>query len=168
MGIYEGEFVLLHMKQFEALAVSRWVVSIEENKELVTRFVEDVFNGGNTRLLAEMISPEHVSHLPNGDHYGPEGVRIDIASFRAAFPDLRLTILDLVAEYDRVVYRFVADGTQEGPFMGIAPTGKRVKVDGIVLDHVRDGKTIERWVQYDGLSLLRQLGVAPDPKSPIG
>jgi predicted ester cyclase len=134
-------------------------VGIEENKILVTRFVEDVFNGGNTRLLAEMISPEHVSHLPNGDHYGPEGVRIDIASFRAAFPDLRLMILDMVAEYDRVVFRFVADGTHEGPFMGVAPTGKRVKVDGIVIDHVRDGKTFERWVQYDGLGLMRQLGV---------
>jgi predicted ester cyclase len=134
-------------------------VGIEENKVLVTRFVEDVFNGGNTRLLAEMVSPEHVSHLPNGDHYGPEGVRIDIASFRAAFPDLRLMILDMVAEYDRVVFRFVADGTHEGPFMGVAPTGKRVKVDGIVIDHVRDGKTFERWVQYDGLGLMRQLGV---------
>jgi predicted ester cyclase len=134
-------------------------VGVEENKVLVTRFVEDVFNGGNTRLLAEMVSPEHVSHLPNGDHYGPEGVRIDIASFRAAFPDLRLMILDMVAEYDRVVFRFVADGTHEGPFMGVAPTGKRVKVDGIVIDHVRDGKTFERWVQYDGLGLMRQLGV---------
>jgi len=142
-------------------------VSIEANKELVTRFVEDVFNGGNTRLLAEIIAPEHISHLPNGDHYGPEGVRIDIAGFRAAFPDLRLTILDLVAEYDRVVYRFVADGTHEGPFLGVAPTGKRIKVDGMVLDHIRDGKTVERWVQYDGLSLMRQLGVNPDPKSSI-
>jgi predicted ester cyclase len=138
-------------------------VGIEENKVLVTRFVEDVFNGGNTRLLAEMVSPEHVSHLPNGDHYGPEGVRIDIASFRAAFPDLRLMILDMVAEYDRVVFRFVANGTHEGPFMGVAPTGKRVKVDGIVIDHVRDGKTFERWVQYDGLGLMRQLGVITNP-----
>jgi predicted ester cyclase len=138
-------------------------VGIEENKVLVTRFVEDVFNGGNTRLLAEMVSPEHVSHLPNGDHYGPEGVRIDIASFRSAFPDLRLMILDMVAEYDRVVFRFVANGTHEGPFMGVAPTGKRVKVDGIVIDHVRDGKTFERWVQYDGLGLMRQLGVITNP-----
>jgi predicted ester cyclase len=138
-------------------------VGIEENKVLVTRFVEDVFNGGNTRLLAEIVSPEHVSHLPNGDHYGPEGVRIDIASFRAAFPDFRLMILDMVAEYDRVVFRFVANGTHEGPFMGVAPTGKRVKVDGIVIDHVRNGKTVERWVQYDGLGLMRQLGVAANP-----
>jgi predicted ester cyclase len=132
-------------------------VSTEKNKELVTRFIEDVFNGGNTRLLVEMIAPDHVSHLPSGDHYGPEGVRIDIAGFRAAFPDLRLTILDLVAEYDRVVFRFVANGTHEGPFMGISPTGVRVKVDGIGIDHIRDGKTFERWVQFDGLGLLRQL-----------
>lgn len=142
-------------------------MGIKENKELVTRFVEDVFNGGNVRLLAEMVSPEHVSHLPNGDHYGPEGVRIDIAGFRAAFPDLRLTILDLVAECDRVVFRFVADGTHEGPFMGVAPTGKRIKVDGIVIDHVRDGQTCERWVQYDGLALLRQLGATADCETSV-
>jgi predicted ester cyclase len=134
------------------------MVSIEKNKELITRFIEDAFNEGNTRLLAEMIAPDHVSHLPSGDHYGPEGVRIDIAGFRAAFPDLRLTVLDLIAEYDRVVFRFVANGTHEGPFMGISPTGRQVNVDGIGIDHVRDGKTFERWVQFDGLGLLRQLG----------
>ncbi|MGH2531790.1 MAG: ester cyclase [Thermomicrobiales bacterium] len=133
---------------------------VEQNKRIAHRFVEEVINGGNTRLLAEIVSPDHVSHLPLGDHYGPEGVRIDICGFRSAFPDLHLTIESMVGEADYVVYRFVARGTHKGPFMGVPPSGRRIEVDGISMDRLRDGQTIERWLQYDTVALLQQIGSA--------
>jgi steroid delta-isomerase-like uncharacterized protein len=102
-----------------------------------------------------------VSHLPTGDHYGPEGVRIDIAGFRAAFPDLKLIVDDFIDASDTVVYRFTVRGTHQGPFMGVAATGRRVRIDGIGIDRFRDGKMIERWMQYDSVGLLQQLGAFP-------
>jgi predicted ester cyclase len=65
------------------------------------------------------------------------------------------------AEEDTVVYRFTARGTHKGPFMGVPPTGRRVRVVGIGIDRFRDGKMIERWVQYDSAGLLQQLGALP-------
>jgi steroid delta-isomerase-like uncharacterized protein len=127
----------------------------------VVRFFEEAFNGGDALVLKDLIAPEHVSHLPAGDHYGPEGVRIDICSFRAAFPDLRLEIDELIEAPGSVVYRFTARGTHDGAFMGIPATGRRVVVQGMGIDRVRNGKLVERWVQYDSAGLLQQLGVLP-------
>lgn len=129
------------------------------NREIVTRFFEDAFNNGNYHLLREIIDDDHVSHLPTGDHYGPEGVRIDIACFRAAFPDLHLCLDELIESNDHVVYRFTAEGTHTAPFMGLRASGRQIRVNGIGIDRLRNGKTIERWVQYDSMGLLTQLGV---------
>jgi predicted ester cyclase len=135
----------------------------DDHRTAVQRFFEEAFNAGNIRILPELIAPEHISHLPTGDHYGPEGVRIDIAGFRAAFPDLRLNLDEVIdtPETGTVCYRFTARGTHHGPFMGVAPTGRRIRVDGIGIDRFRDGKMIERWVQYDSVGLLQQLGALP-------
>jgi steroid delta-isomerase-like uncharacterized protein len=132
-----------------------------DHRDVVRRFFEEAFNGGNIRILPDLISVEHVSHLPTGDHYGPEGVRIDIAGFRAAFPDLNLSLDDLIETTDTVVYRFTARGTHRGPYMGLPATGRRVRVDGIGIDRFRDGKMVERWIQYDSAGLLQQLGALP-------
>ncbi len=133
----------------------------EEYRLAVQRFFEEAFNAGNIRILPELIAPEHISHLPTGDHYGPEGVRIDITGFRTAFPDLKLVLDDVIETSEKVVYRFTARGTHQGPFMGVPPTGNRVRVDGIGIDRFRDGKMVERWVQYDSVGLLQQLGAFP-------
>jgi steroid delta-isomerase-like uncharacterized protein len=133
----------------------------EDHRLAVERFITEAVNAGNIHILHELIAPDHVSHLPTGDHYGPEGVRIDIAGFRAAFPDLTLTIHDLFDASDTVVYRFTARGTHQGPFLGVPATGKRVRVDGIGIDRFRDGKMVERWVQYDSVGLLQQIGAFP-------
>lgn len=128
-------------------------------RDLVLRFIHEAFNGGNAQVIKEITSPNHVSHLPTGDHYGPEGVRIDIAAFRAAFSDLRLDLDELIESTERVIYRFTARGTHDGPFMGIAASGRKIEVQGIGIDRFESGKTIERWIQYDSAGLLQQLGV---------
>jgi steroid delta-isomerase-like uncharacterized protein len=131
------------------------------NSELITRFYEEAFNCGNVHVIRELIAQDHVSHLPTGDHYGPEGVRIDISCFRTAFPDMHIEIEELIEAKERIVYRFTARGTHDGPFMGVPASGRKVEVQGIGIDRVAGGKTVERWLQYDSAGLLQQLGVIP-------
>jgi predicted ester cyclase len=103
-----------------------------------------------------------VSHSPfPGQKPGAEGLKQAIASFREAFPDLQATAEDLIAEEDKVVGRFTVTGTQRGEFMDIAPTGKKITYDEIVIVRFKDGKIIEHWAVADALAMLQQLGVIP-------
>jgi steroid delta-isomerase-like uncharacterized protein len=129
-----------------------------DNERNVRRFIDEVFNGGNMRILRELIAPDHVSHLPAGDHYGPDGVRIGVEELRRGFPDLHLTVDELFSAEDRVVWRFTATGTHSGDYCGNCPTGKRVCVEGMTMDRLREGQMIERWVQFDSAGLLAQIG----------
>ena len=130
----------------------------DPNKALVRRFLDEVINRGNTNLLAELATDDHVRHAPDGDLYGREGVRIDVAAWRAGFPDLRLVVEDLIAEGDRVAYRYRLYGTHAGPFLAVPATGRAVVVAGFGIDRVADGRLAESWVCFDALDLLRQLG----------
>jgi predicted ester cyclase len=84
-----------------------------------------------------------------------------LTALRGAFPDLRFTLEDLVAEGDRVAARYYWEGTQEGEFMGYRPTGQAVRVGGMDFYRLRDGKIVEHWDRVDELGLLRQLGMMP-------
>jgi steroid delta-isomerase-like uncharacterized protein len=142
------------------------------NEAVVRLLLEEVFNRGCTDLLTELVAANHVGHDPFGDHYGPEGLRIAVAEYRAAFPDLQVTVEDLVADGDRVVHRFTLRGTHAGPFMGIPPTGRVVTAAGIAIDRLADSKVAESWISFDALNLLRQLGAVttlgrrPEPTHP--
>ena len=128
------------------------------NAEIVSQLVDEVINGGNTRLLPLLVAPEHVTHDPTGDLYGPEGVRIEIAGYRSALSDLRATTEVLVADGDRIARRFTLQGTHNGTFLGIAPSGRTVTIGGIAIHRFADGRLVETWLSYDCLSLIRQLG----------
>ena len=128
------------------------------NEALVRRFLTEVVGRGETRLLPELVAADHVRHAADGDLYGPEGVRIDLAEWRAGFPDLRLAVEEVLAAGDRAASRFVLRGTHAGPFLGLAPTGRAVAVRGLGIDRVAGGRLAESWVALDGLGLLRQLG----------
>lgn len=128
------------------------------NKLLVRRFFEEVINRGDTRLLTELVAADHIRHAGDGDLYGTEGVRIDLAEWRAGFPDLQIKIEDLAAEGDRVASRFVLQGTHTGPFLGLPPTGQGVTATGVAIDRVASGRLAECWVILDSLGLLRQIG----------
>ena len=131
------------------------------NEAVVRQLIERVMNGGAPDQIAELIAADHVGHDPLGDHFGPEGVRITLNEYRAAFPDLRLTIADLIGAGDRVASRFVLTGTHAGPFLGLPPTGRVVTASGIAIDHLVDGRITESWVILDALRLLRQMGASP-------
>ena len=83
--------------------------------------------------------------------------------FRAAFPDLHVTIDDLVAEGEMVAVRATMTGTHQGELMGMPPTGKQVNFQFISIEHLRGGKVVERWEQADMMGMMQQLGMGPSP-----
>ena len=135
---------------------------MEENKELVRRFMDEVWNQMNPEAVDRFVAPEMIDHSGQGS--GKEGVQQAIGLFATAFPDWHTTIEDLVAEGDKVVMRGVASGTHRGAFMGIQPTGKRVMVPGIHIMRIADGKIVEHWAQGDYLGMMQQLGGIPQPE----
>jgi steroid delta-isomerase-like uncharacterized protein len=137
----------------------------EKNKVLNRRFVEEVINQGNLDAIEELIDPGAVDHAaPPGFPTGREGAKHFAAMMRSAFPDLRLTIEDMISEGDKVVMRGTWSGTHQGEFMGIPATGRRVTVSQIDISRVADGRMVEHWGQFDALGLMQQLGVIPPPE----
>ncbi len=119
----------------------------EEDKALVRRLVETVINGGQLDLVEELFAPELA-----------EPVRQAFTSFRAAFPDWREEIVDMVAEGDKIAVRLRCSGTLQGEFMGAKPNGRRQEVDEVFFLRMRDGRFVEYWGLEDNLARLRQLG----------
>lgn len=121
--------------------------------------MNDILNSGELMRAAELISPDFTDHGPAvfGQPPGPEGFRTVNEMFRGAFPDLTLTIDDLVAEGDKVAARCTARGTHEGTFTGIPPTGNQVAWEVISPIRIADGKITERWSQADTAGLMGQL-----------
>ncbi len=136
----------------------------EKNKALNRRFVEEVINQGDLDVIDELIDPGAVDHAaPPGFPTGREGAKHFATMTRSAFPDLHLTIEDMIAEGDKVVMRGTWSATHEGEFMGIPATGKQVTVSQIDISRVADGRMVEHWGQFDALGLMQQLGVVPPP-----
>ena len=137
-------------------------MSTEENKALVRRFYEEVFNKKNLAGVDAFVDPHIIEHaLPPGLPAGSEGTRQFIGMYLAAFPDLHLTVEDIIAERDEVTARFTIRGTHRGELMGIPPTDKQVTTTGIQIVRVAGSRIVEDWVNFDALGMLQQLGVIP-------
>jgi steroid delta-isomerase-like uncharacterized protein len=133
---------------------------------LVSRAVEEVWNGGKFSRLGEFVADDVVVHgaSPADDLYGPEGITRFYSGLREAFPDIHFTIEDQIAEGDRVVTRWTASATHRGAFQGIPPTGKTISIAGIDVDRFVGGRVAECWSIAGELSVLQQLGVLPSPE----
>ena len=144
--------------------------SAEENKAVVLRQEEEIFTRGNLDAAEEIYAPGYVGHDPSNpeDVMGPEAAKQAAADYRRAFPDLRVTVEDLIAEGDKVVARLRFRGTHLGELEGIAPTGRRVDCTGIVVSRMEGGKIAEDWANFDDLGLMRQLGAIPPPLAQAG
>jgi steroid delta-isomerase-like uncharacterized protein len=138
-------------------------MSTEANKALVRRMFEEGMNANNPSVFDEVIGASYVNHDMPAPTPGPEGFKQVIGAFRAAFPDMRAAVEDMVAEGDRVVSRGHFTGTHRGAFMGLPATGKQVRVAYIDVWRVEDGKLVENWVRLDMLGMMQQLGAVPAP-----
>ncbi|MBI3362976.1 MAG: ester cyclase [Chloroflexi bacterium] len=138
----------------------------EANKAISRRFIEDGFNKGNMAAIDEIVAPGHTNSGPGslpGLPPGPEGSKQIISVYRNAFPDLQLTVDDVIAEGDKVVTRWTGRGTHKGELAGIPPTGKTAVTTGMGVDRIVNGKIVESWGIFDQLGMLTQLGVVPPP-----
>jgi steroid delta-isomerase-like uncharacterized protein len=139
-------------------------MSLEENKSLVRRFVEEFWNQGNMAAADEMMTADATIVLPGRGQVSKESFKAFAVMIRDAFPDWHSTMEELVAEDDRVGERWTGRGTHQGAFQGIAPTGRRVAAPGFVLYRITSGKIAEFRGLLDGFTLLQQLGTLPSPE----
>ena len=138
----------------------------EENKAVVRRQLDELFNKGNLDLAEELLAPDFVEHDPAmpEDLHGIEAFKQYVGGYRSAFPDIHIEVEDQVAEGDRVATRWTGTGTHQGELMGIAPTGNRAEVAGMNISRIEGGKIAESWSNYDVMGMMQQLGVTPSPE----
>ncbi|HEY7093882.1 MAG TPA: ester cyclase [Ktedonobacterales bacterium] len=134
-------------------------MSVEENKALVRRFVEEFWNSGNMAAVDEVIAADATITLPGVGHINRESLKGFATAHRSAFPDWHSTFEEMVGEGETIAERWMGTGTHQGEFQGIAPTGRRVKVPGVVFYRIASGKITEFRGLFDGVAMMRQLGV---------
>jgi predicted ester cyclase len=136
-------------------------MSVAANKALVRRYIDDVWNKRAYAVIAESVAADVVNHADPRAIPGIERWKQAVLRIHAAFPDVTVTIDDLVGEGDKVVVRVTMAGTHIGPPGRIAPTGRRVRWTETHILRLADGKIAEQWAAFDSLGLLQQLGAIP-------
>ncbi len=140
-------------------------MSEQQNKEMVRRSYQVLSEGFRSKDLSgmdEFIASDIRDHNPDpGQGPGLQGLKDWFLTLAGAFPDLRVTVEDLIAEGDKVVARALFRGTHSGDFQGIPATGKQASVQVIDILRIENGKVVERWGLSDQMGLMQQLGVAP-------
>jgi steroid delta-isomerase-like uncharacterized protein len=143
-------------------------MSIDDNKKIISHLLEEGLAQGKQAVAEKLLARDFVDHNPlPGLTPDREGFKQSFAVFRSAFPDFTYTIKDMVAEGDRVVVRFTANGTHRGEMAGIPPTGKQISVTGMDLFRLAGGKVAEFWLSWDQLGLMQQLGGIHLPEKPV-
>jgi steroid delta-isomerase-like uncharacterized protein len=137
-------------------------MTIEQNKALVKRAWDEVFNQKKLTVVDELFTSDYIYHGPQGQEFrGTESLKQLLSHYLEAFPDLHIDIEDLIAEGDKVVSRVISRGTHKGELQGIAPTGKKVSLRTIMISRIAGGKFAEDWESRDDLGMLQQLGIIP-------
>ncbi len=139
----------------------------ETNKTLVRRWFKEVWNEGREATIDELFAE-------NGRAYGlgegeaevrtPAQMKLFVRNLRGSIPDVQIRIEDIMAEGDSVMVRVLLAGTHSGSGLGVPPSGRRVRVAGIVVVRIANGQIAEGWNSWDQLGLLRQIGALPVPQ----
>ena len=137
---------------------------LEENKDLIVRWFEEVWNKGREKAADEMLDKDVVIHgLSNETSeplVGPDAFREFHRKFYNAFPDIVVTVDDTIAEGDKVVARCTVSGQHTGESLGVAATNKPILITGIAIARIKDGKFVEAWNNFDFLAMYQQIGLA--------
>jgi steroid delta-isomerase-like uncharacterized protein len=135
------------------------------NKARIRQFVDEVLVGGDLALVDELFAPSYVVHDPSnpGRAGGIAGARAFVTLLHQGLSERAYVVEDMLAEGDRVVYRWTLRGRHTGLLMGLPPTGRDIAISGIDLFRLEHDKIIESWALADALGLLQQLGVIPAP-----
>ena len=142
-------------------------MGVEDNKDLIRRYFGEIDRRGEVSVIDEFVSPDFVDHGPSpGCTPDRAGLKQAFEMFRTGSPGTH-QIDDIIAEGDKVVVRVTGEGVHAGQLFGIPPTNRPMKVTGITILRVEDGKIVERWVEVDMLGALQQLGVIPESQSAV-
>ena len=135
----------------------------EQNIATSRRGIEEAFNRGNLSVIDEDTTEDFVGHDPLTGDGDSEASKLAIGGYRAAFPDIHITIEDIFAADDKVVVRWSGQGTFENEFMGLKPTHEEGDpIRGITIDRYEGGKIAESWTHWDTLTLMRNVGAIPE------
>jgi predicted ester cyclase len=142
-------------------------MSIRELEVLEHRWIKE-WNKGKAAIMGaidELVAIDYVEHDGTGEEtHGLKDYKKSISELFSAFPDIHLTLDDMVVEGDKVVARFTFSGTHKGVFMGMPPTNKKWTMWGIYIDRIAGGKFVESWVRYDTMGFMQQLDLVTTPK----
>lgn len=139
--------------------------SPEQNKQVVQRFVEECWNQGNLNKATELLADQVHFHDPVFPNLNPgiQNIKNHIEQCRRAFPDLKFTITDTIAERNEVVLHWSFHGTQKGSFLGMQPTSRKVTLDGTSIYRIENAKIAEEYANWNLASMMQQLGVVELP-----
>jgi steroid delta-isomerase-like uncharacterized protein len=134
-----------------------------ENKVLIRRWFEEVWNRGRAAAIDEMLAGQAMIH-----GLGPQAMNVSAfkqfhTQYRSAFPDVRIQVDDVIAEGDKVAVRWSGTGTHQGDSLGFAASGNNVHFSGMTIGRVENGKLVEGWNVFDQLGMLQQCGVVNLP-----
>jgi steroid delta-isomerase-like uncharacterized protein len=138
----------------------------ERNKATMRRWFEEVWNQGRVGAIDEMLPTHGVVHGLGPDVHGPAEFKPFHATFRDAFPDMRIDLDEMIAEGDLVAARWTATGTHRGDSLGFPATGQRAQFSGMVFGRFENGQIVEGWNNFDQLGLFTQLGAVTPPAAP--
>ena len=134
---------------------------------MIRHFAEQVITQGDFDSAARFVWEDVVEQVPlPGQGPGLEGLKDILRAMRSGFPDLHFAIVEQISEGDKVVSRFEWTGTHQGPFLGVPATGRTVRVWGIVIDRLEEGRIRDTRIIMDTLGLMMQMGVFPPPEAP--
>ena len=135
------------------------------NKATVRRLNEELSSSDwelISKTIDELVEPDALVRAPTPPGVrGAQALKHVFGMLHRAFPDLRITVDDVIAEGDKVVIRVTGRGSHEGEFQGIPATGRQVTATGVGIARVQDGRIVESWAAYDALGLMQQLGAIP-------
>lgn len=136
----------------------------EQNRALVRRFIDEVFNQGRLEVAEELLAPDYVHHDPATGERGSgiEGLEHMVGYYRQAFPDFHISLEDQMSTEDRVVERWTGRGTHQGPLRELPPTGRSISAQGISIHRIANGRIAETWTCFDSAAMLRQIGAIPE------
>jgi steroid delta-isomerase-like uncharacterized protein len=144
------------------------MTSVQDNKALVRRFIDEIFVNGRTEAVDEMLADDFVGHTWPSTGHPKDDLKAAIGRTSKGLSDPRFVVEDMIGEGDQVAVRLTAAATQTGELMGMPASGKRYSIGEIHIFRIRDGKVAEHWHQFDQMTMMRQLGAMPAAGSKPG
>lgn len=130
----------------------------EKNKEIIRRYVQEIYNNGNLDKLAEFVAPDYVNHTEVQEVEGISGLHAFVTAMRASMPDMHQEIHNQIVEGDLEVHRYTITGTHQEEWLSIPASGNPVTIEGLTLSRLREGKIVEEWTYTNSLALMAQMG----------